>query len=211
MKALLTLIPLSLTLAPAATIQWGSEVWGDDYQSDGVTRLDSSFTFELGTFTSGFTPTFANYDDWSTNWKRLDSVQYSGQNMYFTGEVEFIDTDPMAADVQFNGQTFAPGDRAYIWGYNSQSSGANTEATLISDASTWTLPAGSASQGALPVSLRVSNATTPEVGDLPTGSDGEGGYTNPAGEFDLQTAAVPEPSSMLFVFIGACGLFRRRR
>ena len=202
MKSILILFALTATSIPAATIQWGGEVWGDDFQSDGVTRLDDSFTFELGTFATGFEPTFANYDDWATNWESLDSVQYSAQNMYFTGEVEFIDTDPVAADVQFNGQTFAPGDRAYIWGYNAQTSAVNTEATLISDASTWVLPDPSTSQTTTPLSLRVSNATTPTVGDLPEGEDGEGGYTNPPGEFDLQTASVPEPRSAVLALIG---------
>ena len=210
MKALLTVFALSVTLAPAATIQWGSSVWGDDFQSDGTSSIDGSFTFELGTFDAGFTPVLGNYDQWLSNWNQLDRVQYNAQNMYFTGEVEFIDTDDVALDVQFNGNTFAPGDRAFIWGYNSQVSGPNTEATLISDPSNWTLPEASTDQSAFPESYRVSNATTPVVGDLPDGPDGEGEFTNPDGDLDLQTATVPEPSTALLVLLGAFAFLRRR-
>ena len=210
MKALLTILALSATLAPAATIQWGGQVWGNDFQSDGITSLDDSFTFDLGTFDANFVPTVDNYNEWLTNWNQLDSVQYNAQNMFFTGEINFVDTDPVAVDVQFNGQTFAPGDRAFIWGYNSQVASPNTEAILITGNEEYVLPEPSESQSALPVSLRVSNATTPVVGDLPAGPDGEGDFTNPGGDFDLQTATIPEPSSALLLLLGAALFFRRR-
>ena len=210
MKAFFTILALSATLAPAATIQWGGEVWGDDFQSNGTSSIDDSFTFELGTFDASFVPSVDNYNEWLTNWNQLDSVQYNAQNMFFTGEVEFIDADPVALDVQFNGQTFAPGDRAFIWGYNSQTASPNTEAILITGDDGYLLPESSTDQSALPVSLRVSNSTTPVVGDLPAGPDGEGDFTNPGGDFDLQTATVPEPSSALLLLLGAALLFRRR-
>ena len=210
MKAFFTILALSATLAPAATIQWGGEVWGDDFQSNGTSSIDDSFTFELGTFDASFVPSVDNYNEWLTNWNQLDSVQYNAQNMFFTGEVDFIDADPVALDVQFNGQTFAPGDRAFIWGYNSQTASPNTEAILITGDDGYLLPESSTDQSALPVSLRVSNSTTPVVGDLPAGPDGEGDFTNPGGDFDLQTATVPEPSSALLLLLGAALLFRRR-
>ena len=109
------------------------------------------------------------------------------------------------------GNTFAPGDRAFIWGYNSQVSGPNTEATLISDPSNWTLPVASIDQSAFPESYRVSNATTPVVGDLPDGPDGGGEFTNPDGDFDLQTATIPEPRSAVLAMIGLALMLRRVR
>lgn len=200
------------TAAPAATIQWGGSVWGTDLQSDGVTPLTSAFDFEIGTWADGFAPTSSNYGDWETNWEPIATTTYNATNMFFAGETQFLDSNTSLPDIQFNGQTFAEGDQVYMWGYNNKVVSAGTEWTLVSNATDWTVPSGSATQQTLPVSFRVSNADTPEVGDLPGPDDGGGTYTSPSSSFDIQTAAVPEPSVLLlFGLAGLLGIIRRHR
>ena len=210
MKLTLIALALSVTALPAATIQWGGSVWGTDLQSDGETPLDDSFDFQIGTFTDGFVPDSSNYSDWEVNWSAIATTTYNETNMFFAGQTQFLDENTSLPDIQFNGQTFVEGDQVYLWGYNSKVVAGGSEWTLVSNGTDWTVPAGTATQQTVPVSFRVSNADTPVVGDLPGAADGEGEYTPIGGDFDIQTASVPEPSTALLVLLGAFALLRRR-
>ena len=167
MKLTLIAIILSATTLPAATIQWGGSVWGTDLRSDGVTPLDNTFDFEIGTFADGFTPSTSNYADWSANWEPIATTTYNETNMFFAGETQFLDSNTSLPDIQFNGQTFSEGDQVFLWGFNSQDVVPGSEWTLVTNGTDWTVPSGTATQQTLPVSFRVSNAVTPLVGDLP--------------------------------------------
>ncbi|MEI6536392.1 MAG: PEP-CTERM sorting domain-containing protein [Verrucomicrobiaceae bacterium] len=63
----------------ADLITWGGSFGDNYYLADGVTKLDSSFWFELGTFDS-FTPTASNVSNWAANWHVFDRAVAAGSS-----------------------------------------------------------------------------------------------------------------------------------
>ncbi len=63
----------------ADLITWGGSFGDNYYLADGVTKLDSTFWFELGTFDT-FTPTASNVTSWAANWHVFDRAVAAGSS-----------------------------------------------------------------------------------------------------------------------------------
>jgi hypothetical protein len=224
-------LPLTLVLpllavpliSRADTIEWGSAFNSINLQSDGVTAVDGeSFTIQLGKFTSGFQPNPGNVDLWDANWVAADTLDPGEHSLlaapfngYYTSKAQLLDNS-----------TFAAGDQAYVWMFNSKATVPGSEWLLYTNDSTdgsalddWLYPLVTGSQQVTPLLWRVSNATNVVFGGLnpdgPGPGDPEygGGHgTNPATPFHVQTRTfVPEPSSGLLALCALLAGTRRRR
>lgn len=210
---------LSLPAAALAdTINWGSEFGSINVQSDGTTPVTSGFTIQLGKFAAGFQPDGQNVDLWASNWIVFDELLPGEHNAavgYYTSEHQLL-----------NNTTFQPGDRAYVWMYNSQTAVPGSEWLLYtndpSDGLTnddWLFPSVPGSQQTTPLSWRVSNSSRVVFGATDPDGDGPGqrrygnGWgTPPAEGFHVQTRTfVPEPGAAVLGGMAALFLLRRRR
>jgi hypothetical protein len=213
--SVLTLLPLLCTGVCADTINWGSEFGSINLQSDGSTPVTASFTVQLGKFTAGFNPDGANVDLWTSNWIVFDELLPGAHNAaagYYTSEKLLLDNT-----------TFTPGDQAYVWMFNDQTTVPGSEwLVYTNDASDglnsddWLFPEVSGSQLTTPLSWRVSNASRALLGGIDPEGDGpqqgDGYYTPPTDLFDVQTHTfVPEPGSAILGFAALLVLSGRRR
>ncbi|MFT4548298.1 MAG: hypothetical protein ACI8XO_002204 [Verrucomicrobiales bacterium] len=191
--------------------------------SDG-SSMDTSFTFELGSFNSSFTPTAANTHLWSDNWDAApgsggsSSVGYTqapinpliatntGASNNFSGSVTL---DPNGAGANGN-PTFSTGDQAYIWGYDDRGTSGTGEWILITNPS-WSYPAVTPGIQIPGTQFDVGDAGTiatlgsvnPEfstVGDDPHMQSGSVGLL-----------PVPEPSVAMLLLGGVGMMLVRRR
>lgn len=216
----LTLLVLSAAKLPARTIDWGGAV-GDTLVTSTGTPLTDSFVFELGTFGS-FVPTEANLDQWAANWKIFDHAIAPAANGwdsalgFFTGSATLQTNGTSSNSPPLPQFTFAQGEQAYIWVYNSLTISSLTEWALITNngldgnpLDDWTMPSHS-DQTLQPLDWRVSNATDVPFGGL-NDDEGPGDYTVDPGVFQVQTHTVPEPGTALLIGIGGLVFQFRRR
>lgn len=113
--------------ARAQTINWGSEVFSTLLGSNGSIMDDAAYTFELGTFATGFTPTSGNILQWEENWINVDTAAYNEDDGYFTGVLTLTEA-----------QSALAGRPAYFWIHNDFSSAAQ-EWMLVRDTN-WVFP-----------------------------------------------------------------------
>lgn len=139
-------------MLPAAKVIWKSIPFTTNLTSDG-SSLDESFTFELGTFEAGFSPSASNTAQWAENWTTLDRVAFNADNQFFASTVSF-DT---------NDAPFILGAKVYIWGFNGTSP---AQWILLSDA-TWTWP--DAALG-FPVTMQAADASQEILGEVDSNS-----------------------------------------
>jgi hypothetical protein len=214
MKKYLTLLAvLLLSLAPSATthargISWSSGVGDNFLMADGVTLMDSTFTFELGGFLTGFTPDQSNFSLWQSNWVVFDSaVNNDGWNPDF-GISNYASTANAIAAGGSNitssdtGNPFTVGQQAYIWTYNSKTTGPTTQWSLIKN-SAWTYPVADP-LNPNPVEWTLADAGNTAIAGA-TSTDG-GTFVS-----TLQTQAVPEPGSALLIMVAGVMIRLRRR
>lgn len=241
---LLAALAMSAPLAHAAGIDWGNNAFGGTadpntnlymYNSSGG-LLDNTFSFELGTWVSGFTPTAANVNLWAANWKVLSTAYAPGAN----GWASLDPSDPNVNDpnqnpeyfsksltfntngtVQGGGSSiFTTNEQAYVWVYNSKSITSTTEWALVTDISlgatpddVWHVPDPSQSLG-FPVLWNLSSADTAVFGEV-NGVIGAGNQTVDPGPNSLQTfnvvSPVPEPGSAALLLLAGAALHTRRR
>ncbi len=201
---------LGLGAASAQTLNWGNAVFDVSLDSDGNSIDDATFTFELGTFSSGFVPTEFNTGQWASEWTTLDSTSYNDAAEFFSASYTI--------DV---GDASLAGEQAYIWVYNNMIGDETSEWAVITDDSSgdeWVVPtyidpgAGGPPPGTF--DWRVSTATTSLWGGL-NNTAGPGEQQVVPSNYALQTftfsAPIPEPSSAVFLSVAALGLLRRRR
>ena len=184
--------------------------------------LDDSFSFELGTFDTGFTPTAGNLSDWGANWNVLDRVTapaasgwdsgasiFSG-NMTFDGSLVSLSS---AADPSYS---FITGSQIYLWAYNSQTLAPGNEWALVTrtgdvdfPTEAWSIPDAAET---INTSLTLTAADTVVYGGV-NNVQGAGSYDTGAApsSFALQTHAIPEPSSALLLSVGLLLAVRRKR
>lgn len=216
-----TLLLLAIS-QPLRSVSAASISWGSDFSSFPIPELlnstgaplDASYSFEIGSFGSLFTPTMGNIADWQANWKVFDRSYDPtpadpndgdpfGWNpgLFFVG-VETLNAlggsdspDANPADV------FGVGEVAYVWAYNSKNIVPGTEWALAMDSNN------------SPTSWRFAAPTDPDSAwSLATVNTAIIGSVNPSPLLALQTAPVPEPSSAFLLFAAAAThLIRRAR
>jgi len=213
-----------VTVAPLRAevlFDWGSEVYSELFDSYG-TRLDASYTFELGAFDPSFTPTAGNVALWEANWKVFDSTTINTTFDLFRSSAYMLDdgTSTSTSPSVTTGYDFR-GLNAYIWGYNSKSYTQTLEWVWFR-APSWIFPATvTPGPPVTPTDWSISQLT---AGDVPLwGRQGTAvglGYASAPGvlgQYNLQTytlqigpTPIPEPSTIIFaVLLVAIAVFHR--
>ena len=209
--------------AQASTVFWGSEFNDNLFDSSG-NILDATYSFEIGTFTGGFTPTYQNVDQWQANWHVIDSVFAPDSNgwnplpipdgQFFAGSLDF-NTDGTSNSTDANpADVFTMGDTVYLWAFNSKDIVPSSEWALVTDGS----PVGDvADDWLIPDPLDTVNSFNWQLTDANTsiigganGVQGPGTYSTTPGVFSLQTAVVPEPGSAFLLLAAAAAHLTRR-
>lgn len=234
---ILAALAISAPLACATGIGWGNTAFETlkMYDSQGD-LLDNSFSFELGTWATGFTPTAANVASWASNWKVISTAFSPDAN----GWVSLDPNDPGVNDpnqnigyfsrsITFNADgtvlgggpsIFTTNEQAYIWVFNTKSLTPGSEWALVTDNSpgansnnVWRLPdpSGTMSQ---PLLWNLETADTAIIGSV-NGIIGNGIQSVDPGPSRLQTfnpvSVVPEPGSALLLLLAGMAVHLRRR
>ncbi|CAN5373965.1 hypothetical protein BH23VER1_BH23VER1_18350 [soil metagenome] len=133
----------------ATTINFGSSVDALNICSDG-SQLDSSFTFQLGTFAAGFVPTAGNYAQWAARWVPLAgedgtalasaTVRYDDSLLLTAGGTDiFTNSFSGTTELTHNVSPFVAGTQAYIFAFNGQDPASSTQWIVLVDP-TWRWP-----------------------------------------------------------------------
>ena len=211
----------------ALTVSWGNDLLSNDLQNASGGFLDSSFSFEVGTFAdtgsgqpgTAVDPASLSYAALQDFWKPIDfavSPAASGWDpapRIFAGSANLTetaigsnvgDTDGVSGSVDLfaDPDAISGGEQMYVWVHNGTlHSGSNATEAALFTAAAWTIK--DYETHTFPIEINLSDATINVVGD-----------TNQAG-FDLQTATVipiPEPGicALLLLAAGALPLRRKR-
>ncbi|OYW77506.1 MAG: hypothetical protein B7Z37_03925 [Verrucomicrobia bacterium 12-59-8] len=218
------LLCLALALAwtqgtQASTVFWGSNFNDDLFDSSGNT-LDATYSFEIGTFTGGFTPSYLNVDQWEANWHVIDrafdpdSNGWNATEQFFVGTVGF-NTDGTSDSTDANpADVFIQDDVVYLWAFNSKTIVPSSEWALVTDGTTagntgdpWVVPNPADTVGSY--NWNLSDASTTVIGGA-NGVQGDGTYSATPPVFSLQTAVVPEPGSAFLLLAAAVAHLARR-
>lgn len=212
----LTVIALGLHLHAAATINFQSDLVATNQRSDGSTPMDTTYSFQLGTFANGFVPTAANTDVWLDNWRTVPLIDSSGdpvpgnstpytQDEIFPGSGLYSNNFEGVGQLQNNDAPFQTTSQGYVWGYTVQqgTNGTPAEWILVTNNS-WKFPdanpVGPPNNAIWGVSDPGTSAVLGAVND---------------GSVHMRSAGVtlvPEPSSTLLAVLtlGLLALRRRR-
>ena len=204
--------------ALASTVFWGS-LYNDNLYNSSGQPLDTTYSFEVGTFNAGFTPTYQNVNQWDANWHVIalayspDSNGWNASAQFFDGTVNFNGTnnsDATGADPTY---AFTPGDTAYLWAYNSKSIVPSSEWALV----TYGASAGNTGDPWVIPTLGDTGSYNWNLGDASNAIiggannvQGPGDYSANPGVFSLQTAVVPEPGSAFLLLAAAAAHLTRR-
>jgi hypothetical protein len=226
-----TLFALLLLSSPsmASTINWSSEVNSILVTSTNV-ELGTSFSFEIGTFSPGFIPTFHNTNQWEANWMVFDRAfdptpeneldgDPEGWNTidnFFVGASEHLVTGTSDSLHTTPGAVFNQGTVAYLWVYNSKSIVPSSEWALVTDSAltgdtgnNWIFPDPNDPPGTS-YEWKLGDADLAIVGAV-NGNRGEGTFTVDPGAYQIQTHVVPEPGSVILVMLSLVGWAVRRK
>lgn len=204
--------------AQASTVFWGSAFNDNLFDSSG-TALDSTYSFEIGTFTSGFTPTYQNVDQWQANWMVIERAYDPDVNGWNSAQQFFAGTVGLNPDGTSDwtganpADVFTQGDTVYLWAYNSKDIVPSSEWALVTDGTTvgntgdpWVIPDPADTAG---YNWNLADASTAIIGGA-NGVQGDGTYTATPPVFSLQTAVVPEPGSAFLLLAAAAAHLTRR-
>lgn len=235
-RRFLTLFALgTFAVTPAAKadwqINWNSFLNGPSSTlilTDATTIPTNGYTFALGSFgnipmsTNAFVPSLTNISQWSGQFKIFDTADYTdAPDPYFSGMATLLNDRTSTSTNATPGATFAPGERVYIWIYNS------FDLLAINPPTQWALFSGPAVSGdtnfpawvwpentiepcCLALTWNVAEANEPAFGGV-NGDRGPGEYEETPEEFQVQLAVVPEPSVFALVGLGGVLLAIRRR
>ncbi|MCP5557346.1 MAG: PEP-CTERM sorting domain-containing protein [Verrucomicrobiaceae bacterium] len=225
----------------ARQVAWGSSVEDNLFDSSGSIangnfRLDSSFSFEIGVFANGFTPTSSNLSDWEANWLVFDAANtsivdsWTPELGYFSGVANLNSNGTSGSASASPTSIFTQNQVGYLWVFNDKAIASTSEWALVTDlisagnvGDAWRMPDPN-DQISTDLFWALQDADTVIFGGL-NDVQGPGAYTNdPANDpgivpvagtgviYSLQTHAVPEPGSALF--LASAGFFwmlRKRR
>lgn len=215
--------------AQAATSVYWNSAFNDNLFDSAGNILDATYSFELGTFSGGFTPTYQNVDQWEANWHVLDRSYAPGPNeapdangwnplpapdgQYFLGGFDFNPDGSSNSPDASPSDLFTMGETVYLWAYNSKSIVPGSEWALVTDgspvgdlANDWVIPDLSSGNT---YGWLLSDANTAIIGGA-NGVQGPGTYSTTPGAFSLQTAVVPEPGSAFLLLAAAAAHLTRR-
>ena len=176
--------------------------------------MDTSFTFELGSFDGSFMPTSSNTDEWLANWvpaPNAASNPAGGSSAPYTQvPIGPVTTNRFDGTTRLDGNptNFTDTDQAYIWGYNERDSGVG-EWILLTNPS-WLYPTDPGSGVNFGPDFLTSDAgTTAVVGSVNPewASNGD----DPHLVTENIMVPVPEPSVAVLLLGGMGFLFVRRR
>jgi hypothetical protein len=213
---------VAMKIHAEVNINFSSSPNAINQQSTGV-PLDTSFTFELGTFANNFTPTATNTDEWSANWVVLNDAggnPASGATTdYRTIAGLFGPYEGFASTTTLvhNDSPFDIGKQAYIWGFNGTGTGTH-EWVLITndlteqDGEEWTVPLGT-DDLSFTETWDVAGADNAIVGNINFTDEKDDEIGVETASVTVGGSPVPEPSTALILGTGAAmlGLRRRRR
>jgi hypothetical protein len=212
---LIACLLLSAFTASARTISWRSAI-GDDLIDASGNDLDETFTFELGAFLTGFTPTASNLNDWQANWRAfgqatfepIDGNGWEPSVMYLTKDTTLLTGQLSSESPPLPSYAFTTGTQAWLWVYDSQVVDTSSEWALVRG-TTWNFPTADAFNfNAL---LWELNSADQRIWGGSNDLRGNGGFIAEPADFTLQTAVVPEPSSALLLVSALLLRLRRRR
>ncbi len=228
-RCFLLALMLLTTRGMASTINWSSQINAGLFTSAGQ-PLDTSFSFEIGTFLAGFVPTYHNTNQWEANWLAFDRAfdptlgdpndgDPEGWNIpdqFYVGAAEHI--APLGSSDSFYatpGAVFAQNSAAYLWVYNDKNIVPGSEWALVTyinslgnTGNDWLCPDPNDPPGTS-YEWKLEDADLAIVGGG-NGSRGDGDYSVDPGIFNIQTIAVPEPGSALLIGLAAGVLGTRR-
>ncbi len=181
------LLLLVTSLQGARSIEWTGDLQSIDLRADGMTPLDESFIFELGTFV-GIIPDETNLVEWESAWRSLGTATYSEGQMRFSNTSILSDNDA----------PFLTTNRAYIWGRNGLAPGSEW---ILIGRENWKWPAANGGGAApLPIRWLVASSLVDEsdaiFGSLskstPDGGDLQVAMQTAVADFDLTYAVWAE-------------------
>ncbi len=141
----------------ASQVLWGSARFANNYLSSGSPNaLSDDFTFQLGAFKPGFTPSKANIGQWLDNWTPAQSASYNPTTKFFTGSFVYSQSE----------SPFLPSNRGYIFGFDrtAKTAESNTGEWILVSNLNWNWPSGGGI--APPSQWSVSTATEVIVGSI---------------------------------------------
>jgi hypothetical protein len=206
---------LGLTLMYAdIDITFNSTFDAVNQQSDGA-PMDTSFTFELGSFDPSFTPTADNTDMWMSNWTSIpgdgsSSAEYTqvpmgslapntGATNLFSGSVT----------LDSNNSPFGTSDQAYIWGFDDREGSGTGEWVLVTNDG-WDYPLVTDGIQFPGEEFQVSDVGTYAV--LGSVNPLYSGGSDPPHLVTEQVILVPVPEpSVAVLLLGGVGLLALRR
>ncbi|MEI6536391.1 MAG: PEP-CTERM sorting domain-containing protein [Verrucomicrobiaceae bacterium] len=217
---ILLMIAGSETL-PARSINWGSNLLSNLFDSNGV-ALDDAFKFEIGSFQTGFIPDSTNLNLWETNWKVFDHAEAPAGNgwnsalRYIASTANLTTGGTSSESPPLPAWTFSQNEKGYLWAFNSQTYASGVEWALITNnasdgnsANDWLFPSP-ADQTSQPLDWKLLNASVAIFGGL-NNVESAGTFSVNPGTFNLQThQPVPEPGSALLLMVAACAVGIRR-
>lgn len=216
--AALLLLPRS---GSARTVSWYSAI-GDSFLTANASAWDSTLSFSLGAFSSGFTPTATNMSLWQSNWMTFDTATTANGGWSSTppfpnfssfdetisagSNLVRADDDPAGAGTtNLFGINGSPLDQpVYIWAYNSQAFSPTNEWALITNGN-WGFPSSDLGNPNS-VDFALSDpGTTAVFGNFQQQAAG------PDTVSTLQTQVVPEPGTALLIAVAGILLRLKRR
>ncbi len=212
----LTVVALGIHLHAAATINFVSDTAATNLQSDGMTPMNTTYSFQLGTFANGFVPTATNTELWVDNWQAVPLIDSAGdpiagnatsynQDEVFPGTGIYYNNFQGKGQLANNVAPFQTSSQGYIWGYTAKEGPNGTEAEWILITNNgWLFPDANPDGPPINAIWGVSDVgTTAVVGQVNTvDAHMESG----------SVTLVPEPSSALLagLSLGVLALRRRR-
>ncbi len=200
----------------AINYEFSSTQFGTNLQSDG-SAMDNTFTFELGTFAAGFTPTSGNTDQWLANWSPVTdgsgaalagaTTQFGTIDSFF-GPYEGFRS---SVELEHNNDPFAIGSQGYVWGFTGRDEGTEEWILFTNDSAGDAWQFGDTSVLGFPGTWESGGANNAIIGEVNFLDSKDDFIAMQSAEVTLGPV-VPEPATgALLACAGIAFAARRRR